>query len=358
MSDIDRVPLKSPVENPFNMPAVKHYVFNETGNIMMATTDSDSNQIRDEVREVFAEVSVFFAAMTRAISSTINPATITTTDTIGKPYNLYNYEALSRVIDGSGLFTQVTEQDVLHTSTSWGVDFSKELIESILGLATGAGELTFASAMVASMGKEGLRLSASTNKTNQTVGNIVFVCEYLMGMPLISAIVVYADMADHSDVLNAGPCFKVQDSTHELKMHKDTYMFVTPKFIHKYAGELDSVQQDAAYNDLITYLKHTITRSPAVTVVVDVTTPAVAVTNLSTKSVTYRLQGSYLGRTQGTLVFAGSSPAATITITKWGEDSIEFTVAGKITTATAIELRLTSNKTTADFTTQAIYTVT
>ena len=126
-------PLKTPPKNPNNVEAKKYYTFNETGNIMMATTDDTDQEIQQSVRDVFAEVAVFFAAMTRAISTTPNP------DDHGKPYSIYNYSALERVIDGSGLFVHVTEEDVEYKSSSWGAEFSKELIEALLGLATGAG---------------------------------------------------------------------------------------------------------------------------------------------------------------------------------------------------------------------------
>ncbi|MEJ2648845.1 MAG: hypothetical protein P8016_10610 [Sedimentisphaerales bacterium] len=35
------VPLKAPVENPHNVEATKYYIFNETGNIMMAISSLD-----------------------------------------------------------------------------------------------------------------------------------------------------------------------------------------------------------------------------------------------------------------------------------------------------------------------------
>ena len=53
--------------DPNNVQVKKGFVFNETGNIMMATTDMDSAEIEQSVRDVFAEVSVFFGAMTKAL---------------------------------------------------------------------------------------------------------------------------------------------------------------------------------------------------------------------------------------------------------------------------------------------------
>src|SRR5437868_12143560 len=99
--------LELPPADPHNVEATKYYIFNETGNIMMASTSDMGVDIQQSVRDVFAEVSVFFAAMTRAISTTINPKT-------GEPYSMYNYTALERIISGSGLFVHVTQTDLQH----------------------------------------------------------------------------------------------------------------------------------------------------------------------------------------------------------------------------------------------------
>ncbi len=256
MADPEVQPLEIPTDTSKNVEITKYYTFNETGNIMLASTVGASAEIEASVRKVFAEVSVFFAAMTKAISSTVNP------DSGDKqePYSLYNYEALERIIDGSGCFIRVTEQDVTHTTSSWGATFSKELFQGLLGLATGAGSLSFASAMISSIGKEGLSLSGATEGHNSKVGNIVFVCEHLMGMPSISAVVVYIDAAQHKAQLKAGPCFKASKSSLTFTMHKDTYMFVTPTFIHEYAGDLTSVSRDAAYGELIKGMKEHLAR--------------------------------------------------------------------------------------------------
>lgn len=147
-TEIKPTEINPPPKNSHNLEATKYFIFNQTGNIMMSSTIDSSSDMSDKVQRIFAEVSVFFAGMSRAMSSTKNPAT-------GKPYSLYNYAALESIIKGSGLFVHVTEEDVTHTSKSGGATFSKELIESLLGLATGTGQLAFASAMISSIGKEG-----------------------------------------------------------------------------------------------------------------------------------------------------------------------------------------------------------
>ena len=57
--------LEIPATNTYNVQGTKEYIFNETGNIMLSSTDITGSTIPDEVRAIFAEVSVFFAAMTK-----------------------------------------------------------------------------------------------------------------------------------------------------------------------------------------------------------------------------------------------------------------------------------------------------
>ncbi|WP_347312678.1 hypothetical protein [Defluviimonas sp. SAOS-178_SWC] len=277
--------LTVPDPDPFNLQAVKRYVFNETGNIMMASTEIGSEEISQEVRDVFAEVSVFFSAMTRAMATTINKKT-------GKFYSIYDYEAIEGIVGGSGLFIQVSQEDVTHEISSWGVTVSRELIEGLLGLATGSGELVFAQAMISSIAKRGLSISGKSDKSDGRVGTIVFVCEYLMGMPIVSALVCYVDSKIASQSFKLGPCIQEQTSSLHLLLHKDTYMFVTPNFIRKYGGDLLSVESDLEYLELVDFLQDLVERKPTVTAV-ETDSGATAVNALTTGQ-TYHILGVFL----------------------------------------------------------------
>lgn len=336
MANVTQLSLPQP--DPFNVQAVKRYVFNETGNIMLSSTDEKTDTIQQSVRDVFAEVSVFFSAMTKAISQTKNP--YGTPDSNGNLpyYNLYNYDALEAVIDGSGYFVHVNEEDVSYSTKSWGVDFSKELIEAVLGLATGSGALAFASAMVNSMGKEGVSISGQTSSKNSKVANVVFVCEYLLGMPVVSAIVITADSHMVSQTVKVGPCFKEQSSNTSLTIHKDTYMFVTPAFIKQYAGDLSSIMTDPAYLSLIMQLESLIERTPTVDGVYDMTDTASPVIVKGGDKLKVGTQYAVFGEYLGTNVTGKSglsldpTDSGTITPGTWNDQGIKFTISTTSTT--------------------------
>lgn len=323
--------IQPPPESPHNIEATKYYVFNQTGNIMMSSTIDSNTPIAEDVQKIFAEVSVFFAGMSRAMATTMNPAT-------GKPYSLYNYAALKSVIKGSGLFVHVTEEDVTHKSKSGGATFSKDLIESLLGLATGTGALTFASAMISSIGKEGLTIAGSHDETNSKVCNIIFVCEYLLGMPSISAIVVYADMTKNETAFQVGPCIKGHSESITLDLHKDTYMFVTPTFIHEYAGDLDSINSDPKYLEMISWLGGLLLRTPEIFNLADKGNDYATIESGQSIKANhpYVLQGQFLPIPSGTgagaitVALKWADPAATVVFASpdFTDDQITFTVTG------------------------------
>ncbi len=332
MVNVTPVPLPQP--DPFNTQAVKRYVFNETGNIMMATTDTTSDTIQQSVRDVFAEVAVFFAAMTKAISETVNPLGPPNPDGSLPYYSLYNYDALESVVDGSGYFVHVNEEDVSYTTSSWGASFSQELLEAVLGLATGSGALAFATAMVASMGQEGLNISGQSSSRTSKVANIIFVCEYLLGMPIVSALVVTADSSTVAQTVKVGPCFQEQSSSTKMTVHKDTYMFVPPAFIRQYAADLNTGMNDPDYMSLIMQLQSLVERTPGLSggvwqVVQGDAPVAVEAPGPLVSGNTYAVYGQYLGQNvkgKSALALSPGGTGLTVTAGVWDDSGIEFTV--------------------------------
>lgn len=313
--------------SPFNQQAVKRYIFNETGNIMLSTTAADGTTIPDVVAAVFSEVAVFFAAMTKAISTATDPAT-------GQPYSLYNYTALQNVIDGSGLFVHVTEEDITSTTSSFGANFSTELIEGLLGLATGAGALSFAQGMIASLGKAGLQIGGNSSASDQSVANIIFICEYLLGMPVVSAMVVSCNAAQNAQTFQIGPCFSESSVTTTLSLHKDTYMFVTPTFIKNYSGDLVSVTTDLQFLEFVQYLQNLVEGLPIITAVETMDgKPAPAELTVGT---TYVITGAFLDRKQPVelcWVAADSAKGVEVTNAQVQSNLISFSPTAQSTAA-------------------------
>lgn len=240
------------VSTDSTVPATKMFAVNATGNLFVASTlnggEGSTVELTDAARKAFSQVSVFFAAMTKAIASTTDPAT-------GEPYSLYDYEAINSVIRESGMFIQIGENDYSFESKSWGVELSKELIQVMMAGFTGnmAAVGKALSPLVSSVGSEGLKISSNSQKENSSVGALVFVCEYLLGAVSITPILVVSDMKQNEKVFQAGPCFKAQKKTLTYTLKKLQYLFVPPEFMQE-AVVINEAMNNPEFDKLVTRL--------------------------------------------------------------------------------------------------------
>jgi hypothetical protein len=281
-------------------PVTKHYVFNHTGNIMITTTGEPLDQ---NFKEVCAEVGVFFATMTKAIHSVTNPKT-------GKPYTIYNHAALKKVIESSGLFVSLHQQKVVFDSENTGIEFGKEFIESVLGISLSQEDLPVASEAFNAIKHESTNLAEAQQQRrtekqeefsargieaeslqsgkpdeddeNDRVSHIVFVCESLMGMPMVSVIVAHFESHpddEEEEDKKANPTKKTKKNfwsrlspkhlvdelegkdekapepeKQEVTYQKDTYLFVSPQFFKDHVNNLN-VTESPELKQLIRQIK-------------------------------------------------------------------------------------------------------
>ncbi|WP_250436014.1 hypothetical protein [Hanstruepera flava] len=199
-------------------PAEKYFVFNETGNIMIMWSGQESDNFPASVNELFKKVATFYTKLITDISNETNPHT-------NKPYSIYNYEAIDNYINASKKFIKVTHEDIKYVSTAFGNNYSCDLINRALGISANASALPFAEAMATNIRNEGLKLMGEAANYQKAVGNIFFVCEYLLGAPIISAIVVYCDPMANKQTFQIGPCLKESSTSTTLSFSKDVYTF-------------------------------------------------------------------------------------------------------------------------------------
>lgn len=235
------------------IPATKEFAINATGNLFVATTlnggSSEGAAISQEASEAFGQVSVFFAAMTKAMSENND--------------SLYDIAAIDKVVSRSGLFVKVTESNVQFSSKSWGVTFGSELITALLGFSGGLAAVgSSLMQMLGDIGKKGqdITVSGSGTSTDTKVGTIIFVCEYLLGAVSITPIVLSVDSQQAAKAFQAGPCFKAQSKSYTLNIDKTTYLFVPPAFIPE-AKNLNEAMDNPDFNELVNTLKESLTES-------------------------------------------------------------------------------------------------
>ncbi|NUZ11007.1 hypothetical protein HUZ36_09470 [Pseudoalteromonas sp. McH1-7] len=251
-------PPKQVTQQPIYTPITKHYVFNETGNIMLCATADSIQSFDVDLKSAFVDISVFFAAMTKAVTSTINPVT-------GKPFSIFNYQAVKNILAGSGLFIETNVEEGTFSHDGVGNSLGKALFQHILNREFSEKQLPFAKSMFNGMQYQSARAAEQSSMSEEQKklcrsGSIFFIGELLMGVPQTSAILLSIEpqsVADtpsdtQSDWQDLFSLVGLDETRHQAKhivrhwkFKKRTYLFVPPQFIaHGVAGLGDLANAD------------------------------------------------------------------------------------------------------------------
>lgn len=208
-------------------PLAKYYTFDATGHIMVASTSPEERRLDPDSKHLFHKASVFFAAMTAALNK--------------KDKTLYDYDAIHDIIANSGLFVEVHREDRTFDYADTSVTIDTAIVTSVLGamvpgVGTAAGALDIAKVVLGHMGEQ-IKASAEVQKATKKVGHLLFVVENLMGMPMVSASLFNIDQ-EQGKIATKSNCHSTSTQTFSFKYHQDTYMFVDPEYIAKFAGKL------------------------------------------------------------------------------------------------------------------------
>ncbi len=322
----------------------KYFTASETGNIIVTSTSNSNLPFSSQMQQLFSEVSVFFAGMARAITNTINPSN-------NKPYSLYNYNAISKVITESGLFVKVLEEQITSSSTD-SLDISAQFVEAVFGIfddaispdlnaiksvnskqkknpkSVNSKWKDLANTILSSMKTESASISIGHSTQDTKVANIFFYCENLVGIPSITATVISMDANEYNQHI-----LPIKRGHTQLTMQKDTYLFIPPSFISKYAADLGAVESDPEYINFVNWIQGMLKQTTTVADVINTGSQTVisSGTALST-SEAYTMQGEFLPTDNVTLKFEGTADQVTGTVLPkpgtFSTTEIGFSVSG------------------------------
>lgn len=210
----------------------KYYTFDEKGHIMVVTTSHDTDNIAPAVRETFQKVIVFFGAWTAALAK--------------KGYSLFNYDAVNKIIASSGFFVSMGKEARSFNSNTTKASLNTNIIGAVLGSDITGGGMAIAKKTLAVIGGE-ISGSFAEQKTNKEIAHLLFICESLMGMPIVT-ISLYHSKMEQFEWVQKTNCEEVSRQTINFKFDADDYLFVDPDYINKFTA--DFVKSDA-YKKLI-----------------------------------------------------------------------------------------------------------
>ena len=213
----------------------KYFTLNQTGNIMVSSTVENEKDVSDDVKQVFRKAIVFFGAWTAALAKA------------GK--TLYDYEAITQMIEKSGFFVQVHGEDRSFVSESGSITLDTQIVSSVLGGFASMGgttALSIAQTVLGSLGSK-LKLSGSSTQDTNKIAHLLFVCENLMGMPILN-VLLFNTSASQTKTVTGSNCHSSVAQGLTMTYHQDAFMFVDPDYIDKFTS---AFQTNPEYDALI-----------------------------------------------------------------------------------------------------------
>jgi hypothetical protein len=217
-------------------PLDKYYTFDELGHIMVATTSKDNEHPSPELIEDFHRVEVFFSAWTAALRR--------------KDKNLFDYDAITAIIEKSGYFINTEQQKRDFSSSSTAVTLDTTIIENIISCGVGGTGIAIAKRTLAAIGNQ-IKIGFDQKKTDKEICNILFVVESLMTIPIIS-LSIFHTTYDQMSWVQTTSCSEVCHNSIKFSFSGDDYIFVAPSLIDKYTPEFRTSKE---YEDFITTLE-------------------------------------------------------------------------------------------------------
>ena len=210
----------------------KYYTFDELGHIMIATNSPDAT-VSESVQNTFQKVLVFFSAMTSALKR--------------KDRTLFDFDAVNSVIAKSGAFVATQQDECTYSSKSTSVSLNADIIAKVVGDGVTAGGVEIAKRALSAIGKQ-LSASYSTATETSEVAHVLFVCELLMGIPIVSVSLFHTKTKQRQWEQKTN-CEEVSQQEVSFSYDNDHYLFVDPSYIKKFSSEFAESPEYAALID-------------------------------------------------------------------------------------------------------------
>jgi hypothetical protein len=210
-----------------------HYRLNQTGNIFYATT---TKEVKDATKELFDAVTVLFSAMTTALAQ--------------KGKNLFDFDAWTKVVAGSGYFVEVQKFRKTLQIESDSLSLDTQIVQQLIPGLTSSSSLDIAKSVLAALsGQYSREGTTSTTK----LGHILFICEELLGAPSVTVRIFFASQ-DTMKKVTSSPCHKSVSTSFEMDQEASTFLFVSPESIAHHAKRFTKHPEE--YTKLISTLSN------------------------------------------------------------------------------------------------------
>ncbi|QTH70823.1 hypothetical protein [Pseudoalteromonas xiamenensis] len=191
-----------------------HYFFNATGHILFSTCHTLDQPVPQSVADQFSQVSALLGGMMKVVTTTLNPHT-------GQYYSPFNYHALNQLIERSGRFIKTSHEVLTVPNSTLASPQYLGLTEVLLGFTLPDVHLPPIRSIVSSFANEAKRMALADNENDIRAAHILFICEYIGGIPLVSVQLFSIDNRLHKALL----VDKAKSTSQVWQIEKDSYLF-------------------------------------------------------------------------------------------------------------------------------------
>jgi hypothetical protein len=194
-----------------------YVIINETGNVLIKSSLDPANKLPDLAEKIFLEAVSSLCLITTAISRSIDPAT-------NRPFSIYDHSALERILVQHPLFVHLGRE-----SAEYRIRRNQDLVtkssNDLFGVSGSYAAQRKISSIYSSMYGAAQVMAGAGDSRNVRIGHLMLCCEYLMGIPLVTAVLMH---------ISQEQCVKLSkqvkkswwDFTSErISLQKDTYLF-------------------------------------------------------------------------------------------------------------------------------------
>ena len=199
-----------------NEEVKKYYALNATANVLIGTTSDSENDANPKLLEKFQLAQGYFSKISGELTRN------------GK--SIFDYEALSGLISASNHFASVKKETKSFVYKSHDLTLNTALLNDLIGSMTAiGGALNIGKKLLESIGNE-ISFSVSKSQHNRDIGHILFVCEDLLGIPIVSLSLFRISAYEGSKAVNVG-CAKKSKKNIALNYNQEVFMFVSPEIL-------------------------------------------------------------------------------------------------------------------------------
>ncbi|MEG1602610.1 MAG: hypothetical protein RR340_03250, partial [Cloacibacillus sp.] len=166
---------------------------------------------------------------------------------------LFDYEAIKKIISSCGFFVSMGSEARSYHSDTTQASLNTTIISSLLSSDISGGGMEIAKKTLAVIGGE-ISSSFSEQKTDKEIAHLLFICESIMGMPIVT-ISLYHTKLDQFKWVQSTNCEKISHQTIDFNFTADDYLFVDPDYINKFTPDFKKSDE---YEKLIEELMKTL----------------------------------------------------------------------------------------------------